>query len=753
MLHAITAFIEQHSKWLGAPLIILMAVTALAIAIVKPSALQQLEYKSLDLRFQARGPIPADPRVVIVAVDDNSLSEVGRWPWSRDVIAQLVDKTLGQYGAKALGFDIVFSEKQANTVDEVMRLLSQGNQQDDAMAQHLDWLKTYRTLGDVDAVLESTMRKYKDRLVPGYFFYAQGSNPPALVRSKLEQEAAEMHSLAMTSTFSKEAVMSMPHIAAIEGNLPRFTQAAEAIGFFNFSPDKDGTVRHVPLMAELNGFVYPSMAMQTLRMFLDWPDMAVVVGELGVEEVNLGPLSIQTDDGGSMLLNHYGPGRTFKHISAADILKDRIQGDELKDKVVIFGVTAIGVYDYRPTPFDPVFPGVEGHAVAISNILNSEELQRPPSVEALELLAVLLLSLLAGYLVYGRSALSQGISIIGFPLLVIVTAQWLFSAHQIWVQEIYLLIGVLLTTVPTTLFGYVIESRKRAFIHKAFSHYLAPSVVENLAKHPESLKLGGEEKQLTAFFSDIASFSTFSENLSPSELVAFLNRYLTAMSDILLEQGGTIDKYEGDAIISFFGAPIDLQDHAERCVIAALRQQKVLAVLREEWKAEGLPEVHVRIGINSGPMVVGNMGTQLSMNYTIMGDHVNLAARLEGVCKVYRVPILMSKDTYLLARERVSARFVDRVRVVGRSQPVDLYQPMAERSELSDEEIQESRLYEQAWSLMRDGQFDESLKLMVKLSVMSPYDGLYEVMLNRLKTYIHTPPEEDWEGVFNLKNK
>ena len=753
MLHVITKFIEKHSKWLGMPLIVMMAMFAFGLAIVKPSALAQFELKSLDLRFQTRGPITPDPRVAIIAVDDNSLSEIGRWPWSRDKIAELVDKALGKYGAKALGFDMVFSEEQANTVDEAVRLVEAVGDNNLEIQQNLKWLKSQSALGDVDAILENTLRKYKNRLVPGYFFYPEGADTPELVLKNLEEEAALMRSLAMTSTFSKEALHAMPHIDAIEGNLPRFTKAVDAIGFFNFFPDSDGTVRRIPLMTEMDGFVYPSMAMQTLRTFLDWPDMAVVVGDIGVEEVKLGPLAMQTDERGTMLLNHYGPGRTFKHISAADILLDRIDGDELRDKIVIFGVTAIGVFDYRPTPFDSVFPGVEGHAVAISNILNGEELQRPAVVEVLELLGVLFLSLLAGRLVYGHSPLSQGMVIIGLPLIIIAVSQWLFSTHQIWLKETYLIVGVLMCTVPTTLFGYIIESRKRAFIHDAFAHYLAPSVVENLARNPDALKLGGEEKYLTAFFSDIAAFSTFSEKLTPAQLVAFLNRYLTAMSDILLEQGGTIDKYEGDAIISFFGAPIDLDDHATRCVVAALQQQKALDVLRVEWAAEGLPEVHIRIGINSGPMVVGNMGTESSMNYTIMGDHVNLAARLEGVCKAYRVPILMSKDTYLEVRDSVSARFVDRVRVVGRNQPVDLYQPMDLRENITKERTQEFRQYEQAWSMMMQGQFDEALQAMAKLYSAHPNDGLYEVMLQRIKTYTQTPPEEGWSGIYNLKNK
>ncbi len=753
MLHAIAEFIEQNAKWLGFPLVVVMAIVALSLAVVQPNTLEQFELKALDFRFQTRGEIEPDPRVVIIAVDDNSLSEIGRWPWSRDKIATLVDKALGQYGAKALGFDMVFSEAQGNAVDDAVRLLGDIALTDPYAQEKLDWLSSHRDLGDMDEVLEATMRKFKEQLVPGYFFYPRGANAPSLVKSKLEEEASLMRSLAMTAKFSKEAMHSMPHIAAIEGNLARFTKTVDAIGFFNFFPDSDGTVRRIPLMTEMDGYVYPSMAMQTLRMFLDWPNMSVTVGSVGVEEVQLGDFPVQTDERGSMLLNHYGPGRTFPHISAADILNDRLQGDELKDKIVIFGVTAIGVYDYRPTPFDSIFPGVEGHAVALSNILNGEEIKRPPAVEVLELLGVLLLALLAGYLVHKRTPVIQGLCIIGFPILMVIFSQWMFSAHNIWIKETYLIMAVLLATVPITLLEYIIESRKRAFIHDAFSHYLAPSVVENLAKNPDSLRLGGEEKHLTAFFSDIANFSTFSENLSPSELVAFLNRYLSAMSDILLDQGGTIDKYEGDAIISFFGAPIDMDDHALRCVIAAMHQQRALSALREEWRLEGLPEVHVRIGLNSGPMVVGNMGTETSMNYTMMGDHVNLAARLEGVCKAYRVPILMSKDTYLQVRDQVAARFVDRVRVVGRSQPVDLYEPLAERNDIGDDVLQACRVYEKAWSLMLHRHYRDAAKLMAQLYASNPQDGLYEVMLNRLKAFVRTPPPEDWDGVFNLKSK
>jgi len=258
---------------------------------------------------------------------------------------------------------------------------------------------------------------------------------------------------------------------------------------------------------------------------------------------------------------------------------------------------------------------------------------------------------------------------------------------------------------------------------------------------------------MTAMFSDIAAFSSFSENLTPHERVHFLNIYLTAMSNIILKRGGTIDKYEGDAIIAFFGAPLDMPDHPAQCVLAALEQQKALINLRNQWAEEGYPEVHIRIGINDGPMVVGNMGTDSYMNYTMMGDHVNLASRLEGVCKIYRVPILMSRDTYLQVRDEIAATFVDRVKVIGRAQPVDLYLPLAPRNEISDVDLQPHLTYEKAWNLMHQHLFDEAGKVFDALVEEVPDNGLYQVMQARNNRYIKTPPPKDWDGVTVLKNK
>jgi len=750
VLQFIAEFIERHQRWFGYPMIVTMALLAFSTALIRPDFIEQIELKSLDQRFKIRGPIVPDSRVVIVAVDDKSLSKVGRWPWPRDKIADLVDIILDKYGAKAIGFDIVFSEEQANPLKESIRLLEEGGNTNKSVRT---WLRKHQQSGNLDARLEKMFKQHHSQIVPGYFFYTEGGDIPEQALKKLPQFSRLMQPSAMTAEFTDDAASTIPRMGAVEGNLPQLTEAADSVGFFNFFPDSDGTVRRIPLIAELDGYIYPSMAMQALRIFMDWPDTSVKVDIGGVNEIRIGDRVIRTDHTGNMLLNHYGPGKTFTHISAVDLLTGKADAKILKNAIVVLGVTAVGVFDYRPSPYDSVFPGVEGHAVAISNILNNEEISRPGYLELVELISVLILSLLCGYLVYRRGAVVQTISIFGVPLLIVFISLWLFSSYGLWLKASYLIVGVLLSTIPITLLEYVVESRKRAFIHDAFYHYLAPEVVASLAEHPETLQLGGEERHMTAIFSDIASFSSFSEKLTPQELVHFLNIYLTAMSDIILKRGGTIDKYEGDAIIAFFGAPLDMPDHVTQCVLTALEQQKALLTLRSQWTEKGYPEVHIRIGINDGPMVVGNMGTDTYMNYTMMGDHVNLASRLEGVCKVYRVPILMSRDTYLQVRDEIAATFVDRVKVVGRTQPVDLYLPLAPRGEISDDDLKPHRTYERAWSLMHQRLFNDAGKIFEKLVKEVPGNGLYEVMLARNSSYIKTPPPQDWDGVTVLKSK
>ncbi len=754
MLQRITAFIERHERWLGMPLVVIMAVVALLIALMQPAFLENIERKTLDERFVLRGPIPHDPHIVILAIDNASVTEVGRWPWSRDKIAAIVDRVLGEYGAKALGFDIIFSEEQRNPLTESLRMMQQSQQVDPYAAQ---WLYQHQPLGDVDRTLETVFAKYHDRIVAGYFFYGSQEVATEAAKSKIEDEMWIASASAYSSKVAKGGEAMIPYVAAIEGNLQRFSSVVDAEGFFNFFPDQDGMVRKVPLMVQRDGLVLPNLGIQTLSIYLGHAPLSMTADVTGVTAVSVGSHRIPTDANGAMLLNHYGPGMTFTHVAAADVLAGRADPALFKDALVLFGATAIGIVDMRPTPFDEKFPGVENHAAGINNILHDEALERPAWLEVNELAAVFLLSLLLGWAVRRRSALTQGAIVIIAPVLLACVSFYAFTEYHLWVKVTYLVLGVLMTTMPTTLLEYVVEAGRRSFITDAFSRYLAPELVEDLAKNPDMLKLGGEERILTAFFSDIASFSTFSEKMTPTQLVAFLNEYLSAMSNIILARGGTIDKYEGDAVIAFFGAPLPMEDHAYQCTMAALEQQWALTEMREKWRAEGLPEVNIRIGLNSGPMVVGNMGAESRMNYTMMGDHVNLAARLEGVAKQYRVSILISGDTRDMIADRIFCRFVDRVRVVGRSTPVELMQPIQEHDALDPVELERDTQYRAAWELMQQHDFSAALAAFEELDrrwpPQGPQDGLYQVMIARVRDLMDNPPPEDWDGVHNLTSK
>ena len=748
MLDRLLRFLDRNERWFGWPLVLLASAASFWLAFESPAFLEQLEWKTLDARFRLRGPEKPPPGIAIVAIDDASVAELGRWPWPRTTIARLVDRVLDDYHARAVAFDIVFSEPQRNPFAEAARLLPPG-----VSPELRRTLARYASRGDADARLAEAIARHRDRVVLGYFFYPKGSRPPATVARDLDAEVARLKGSAISVRVEGGGrVIGPPEAIAIENNIPKIAGAGAVAGFFNFFPDDDGMVRRVPLVSRVGKEVFPNLSLQLLRAGLSWPEVVLETGPEGVEALRIGARRIALDPSGKLLLDHYGPAHTFPHVSAKDVLAGTADAAALRNAFVFLGATAIGIYDYRPTPFDSAFPGVEGHAAALANMLTGTELLRPRGVVAAEWIGAFVLPLVFGLVALRLGPLGQSLVLVGAPLAFGLLGFELFAAQRVWLKIVYWMLGVVLAVLPVLVVRYLIEAHRRSFIHDAFSHYLAPAVVEELARHPELLRLGGEKREMTAMFSDIQGFSGFSERMSPEELVHFLNIYLGAMSDVILEHEGTIDKYEGDAIIAFFGAPIPQPDHALRSVRTALAQQALLARLREEWAREGWPAVHTRIGINSGEMVVGNMGTERRMNYTIMGDNVNLASRLEGACKVYRVPILMSMSTYQLVRDAIQARFIDRVRVVGRAKPVDLYMPAGERGEVPEEEVKVFRAYERGWALMQKHMFEEAEKVFAQLA-LKHRDPPSEVMLARVRRYREEPPPRDWDGVYQLEQK
>jgi adenylate cyclase len=371
-----------------------------------------------------------------------------------------------------------------------------------------------------------------------------------------------------------------------------------------------------------------------------------MIDDYGVREVRIGDLTIPTDEQGRILINYRGEEKSFPHIPVTDILNGDVPHSTFKDKIVMVGVTAIGIYDVRVTPFGAVFPGLEIHANIVESILSEDFLYRPNWAAIFDVLAILVLGVFLGIALPRVTVVPGLVAWLGVFSSYIIFCQYLFSVHG------------------------MVETRQKRFIKDAFSIYLAPTVVKQLIESPEHLELGGEEREITAFFSDVQGFTGISETLTAHEIVELLNEFLTEMTDIILHHEGTVDKFEGDAIIAFFGAPNILENHAERACLASIEMQKRLAQLRTKWRTENRPELKMRIGICTGLAVVGNMGSEKRLDYTMMGDTVNTAARLEGVNKRYGIYTLISETTRKAAGNEITVREVDTIKVIGRKKPV-----------------------------------------------------------------------------------
>jgi adenylate cyclase len=499
------------------------------------------------------------------------------------------------------------------------------------------------------------------------------------------------------------------------------------------------------------------------------------------------------------MVNYRGSAKTFPHISITDILHRRMPPETFKDKIVLIGATAIGIYDMRVTPFSNVFPGLEIHANIIDNILHQDFLQRPEWARLFDLAAMVLLGLIVGLVVPHLRALPGTAVTIGLLVTYILLCQYLFSHLGAWLNIVYPVgVVLVLTYVCLTVHKYLTEERDKRFLKATFQNYLSPELIEDMHKSKTMPELGGEARSISAYFTDIESFSTFSEKLTAHQLVELLNEYLSAMTDILISEKGTLDKYEGDAILAFFGAPMELPDHGLRAVRVAVVMQNKLLELREKWRNEkqspdepnrntkNLPSeewapgdkwpkiVHrmkMRIGINTGEIVVGNMGSSMRMNYTMMGDPVNIAARLEAAGKQYGVYTMVSEHTLDLEftnennekkriMDMVEARMIDNITVVGKSEPVKVYEVCAMKGGLSDQEKELFEVFDEGMQHYLKMEWDEAVaKFNEALKIERVPDGKTtpsEVYIQRCKTFGDNPPVapgEKWDGVFRLTKK
>jgi len=726
--------------------IVITALSLLIYALGIPF-LNVVEMKAYDLHFRSRGVVAPGPEVVIVGIDEKSVDAIGRWPWPRTRIADLVGRLKG-YGAKVVAFDILFSEPDESSGIGVVRDLK-ARFGDGAMKAALD--KAERET-DNDARLAAALRN-NDSVILGYFFFM--SREEVKHRKEKKGDAAAYNIAGRyTSVRALEQGAPLPNLPVardVEQNIPVLAKAASDFGYFNIVPDFDGTVRWVPLAIKFGDNVYPHISLEAVRHYLGSPPLILNTAAYGVDSITIGKLQLPTDEEGRILINFRGPQKTFPHYSFIDVLNGTAPAAAFKDKIVLVGATSIGIYDMRVTPFSGTFPGVEIHANIIDNILRNDPISRPDWVTVADVLAILLCGIGLTVAISRIRALLGTLVTIGLIVLYGALNEFVFVTWEIWLTAIYPGMTMVFVFFGVTTYRFMTEEKKKREIKEAFSHYVAPSLVQHILQDPSKLVLGGEERRLTVLFSDIRGFTTISEALKPQELVKLMNDYLTPMTDVILANDGTVDKYMGDAIMAFWGAPIWQEDHQVRACRAALAMMDRLKELQSGWEQRGIPRIDIGIGISTGKLTVGNMGSTTRFDYTVMGDSVNLGSRLEGLNKEYGTHIIVPKFTYEDVKTHFILRQLDLIKVKGKNIPIKIYELMSVEDTGRLREV--AGIFEAGLTAYRERDWDKAVKQFQAVLHVRPEDGPAKVFLDRVAQLREADLPVEWDGVFVMKKK
>jgi len=682
-----------------------------------------------------------DERIVILDIDEKSLGEIGRWPWSRKVMAELNEKLFDHYGLALVGFDVVWAERDPSSGIDVLDALARSELKEDSQFQ-----KSYSRLRpalDFDARFAESLKGRP--VVLGYYFNSEeravrvnALPPPVLPRG----------------TFAGSNVL-FPQWVGYTGNLPVYLRSAAGAGHFNPAPDFDGISRRVPLLAEFDGEYYEALSLAMVRALMargtgELPSVAPGFPEdrpQDLEWLDVGGVKVPVDETASALIPYRGRRFSFPYISLADVLRGRIEPEQLKGRIALVGTTAPALQDLRATPVDAAFPGVEIHASLIVGILDNEIKHRPWYTAGAEVFFLLVGGLALALVIPRLSALWATLATAaGIALMVALNvAAW--AGGLVLPLASSLLVAAAIYTMNMA-YGYFVESRSKRQLAGRFGEYVPPELVDQMARDPHRYSMEPKDAELTILFSDVRDFTSISEALKPGELREYINEYLTEMSTIIRNRHrGTLDKYIGDAIMAFWGAPVEDPQHARHAVLAALEMQRECATLNARLAARGWPRLSIGVGVNSGMVRVGDMGSRVRRAYTAMGDAVNVASRLEGRTKTYGVGILVGEATRNRVQD-VVFKEIDRIRVKGKEEAVTIYEPL----DSAGDEV-ELRLWEKALGDYRARRWDEAEMILRELHRMRPGEGLYALYVQRVEEKRREPPPPDWDGVTAFDEK
>lgn len=729
----------------------------MALAFNPPYFIEVFELKIFDLLTRYTAPFQSDPRILIVGIDQKSLDAHGRWPWPRDVIGQLITKLAG-FDAKVVALDITFStqaDKEARDILGGVTAIAEKTALNEKAPDFVEELERLKKASSRDEALAMAI-KNAGNVVTGFLFH--GKDEAAYAAEADERKFPLIKPFRIKQVqrdrASKEASVWFT-VSGVEPNIPMIQEAGTAAGFLNTWIDPDGVIRSHPLVMEHKGEFFPSLALSAALMYSGSHQDAQAVFRDGMfAGIASGGGFIPMDSYGRMLLRYLGPDSTFPIVSAADVmarpLDDTAIRRKIEGKIVFIGATATQLYDLRVTPFGYT-AGVEVQATAAANALTGDVISKMGWQNIYDTILTGVIGFLLIFTLR-RVGIVPGLTMTALLFASLwVFNYYMFTAARLWLNAVTPSLMIITGFITVTTHQYLTEQKSKRFIKDAFGRYLSPKVINMIIENPGLLKLGGEKRVMTAYFSDVAGFTTISEKLPPTELVILLNEYLSAMSNIIHDFDGTVDKYEGDAIIAFWGAPIPAENHAELCVRSAVTMQRRLSVMRENWRKQGKDELNVRMGVNTGPMVVGNMGSRDRMDYTMMGDSVNLAARLEGVNKYYGTYILISEFTHGHVKDLFLCRELDMVRVQGKKDAIRLFEVVETMEDSTEAQRVFTRAFAHAVRTFRAMDFTKATALFSYCDRLKRGgDGACKLYLKRCAELMESPPAPDWDRVYDM---
>lgn len=691
---------KSNMKYIRIASLSILSLLMLLLHFYEPALFTKLFSKLEDTKFSIRTELGKDPlppeNVLVVTIDEKSINKLGRWPWNRKVIGQLISN-LSE--AAVVTLDIVFSED---------------------------------TRGDDDQLLGYAIAD-SENVILGFFLRDDASEVIS------EEALSYLEDCALVRYKQLSNTIGLKDYKFAEANIPVIAEGALSCAPFNTVSDEDGLFRNYPLVWLYKGYILPSPGLQTVRYYLN-KDVELELDEDGIHKLTIDQLTLH--DTNFLRLNYHN---FVKEVSAVDVIDGSVEPSFFENKIVIIGSTEIGIYDVRPTPIDNLMPGVYLHYNAVLNLLNKSFLKSSKSIDLVLIICAIIFTILASL----PRSVTIRVVFYGFIIGVIFTVvNALFIYRNMWLGLSLPLLSSILIASLSELFTYLKSETQTTEIKKAFSSYVSPDIVKSIIADPDSLKLGGEEREISVLFSDIRDFTTISERLTPTQLVYLLNSLLDPLTEAILNKGGLLDKYIGDAIMALFNAPLTMEDHADKAVLSSIEMIRKIEEVNSKMEAEGIPSVKIGIGIHTGIATVGNMGSKLRFDYTAIGDTVNLSSRLEGLTKMYHVDIIISEATKNQLKDEYLTRKIDVVKVKGKNEPVTIYQVMED----TEQNRKIKTRFDEAMNKYYERQFEVAKKIFSELR--NNYNDLTStVFIERCDYYITEPPGYNWDGVFKHTSK